>query len=121
MNEQPDDQREIEPAVVKRAEPKQDWARQTMGAVIGGAAGLLLAMGLRALGWGAENVIPYILWGGVLGAMVSGIESLEDAGRRLTRRDARWLNIGVAVLGMVVILAVIFGLVSGLSLLLRQF
>lgn len=121
MNEQPGDQRETETAVEKRPEPQQDWGRQTMGAVIGGAAGLLVAMGVRLLGWGGENVISFILWGSVVGAMVSGIEALENAGRRLTRRDARWLNIAVAVVGMVVIFAFILGLANVVALVMQRF
>jgi predicted lipid-binding transport protein (Tim44 family) len=119
-NQEQNDQDKAVKVRETRPESSQDWGRQMMGSVIGGAVGLLLAMGMRAMGWGAENVVPFILWGAVIGAMVSGIESLEAAGQRLTRRDTRWLNIAVAVLGMVIIFAIIFGLVSLLSVVLRQ-
>jgi hypothetical protein len=121
MNEQPGDQRETVKAVEKRPEPRQDLGRQAMGAVIGGAAGLLAAMAVRLLGWGGENMIPFILWGSVVGATVSDIEALENAGRRLTRRDARWLNIAVALLGMVVVFAFIFGLANVVVLVIQRF
>lgn len=120
MNEQQVEKDEATEAVEKRQEPQQNWRRQTMGSVIGGAAGLLLAMGLRMLNVGGENLLPFILWGAVLGSMLSGIEALERAGQRITRRDVRWLNVAVAIMGMIIIFAFIFGLMHGLTLVMRQ-
>ena len=121
MSEQPDEDREPAPVVEKAQDPQPKWGTQTMGAVLGGIMGLLLAFLLRRLGWGGENTLRFVLGGGVAGAMVAGVDSLERAGRRLTRRDEPWLNIVVAVVGMAIIFAVIFGLSYAFALLMRQF
>jgi D-alanyl-lipoteichoic acid acyltransferase DltB (MBOAT superfamily) len=118
MNEQQVEEQETEKPVERR-QPRQDWGRQTIGSIIGGAVGLLIAMGLRQLGWGGETLLPFVLWGAVVGAMLSNIEALENAGQRLTRRDARWLNVGVSILGMVFIFAFIFALAQLVLFVLR--
>jgi hypothetical protein len=118
MNEQQVEEQEAE-KTVERRQPQQDWGRQTIGSIIGGAIGLLIAMGLRQMGWGGETLLPFVLWGAVVGAMLSNIEALAEAGQRLTRRDARWLNVGVAILGMVFIFAFIFALAQLVLFVLR--
>lgn len=121
MDEQRVEEQEVEKPVDRRQDPPQDWGRQTMGSLIGGGIGLLIALGFRQLGWGGQNLLPFVLWGAVIGAMFSGIEALERAGQRLTRRDTRWLNVGVAVLGMIFIFAFIFALSQLVLWLMRLF
>lgn len=121
MSEETDSARQTKIPGDRSQEPQQKWGAQTVGALIGGALGLLVALGLRQVGWGGENLFRFALWGGVVGAVLSDVASLELAGRKLTRRDTKWLNILVAVAAMAVFFMLIYGLLAAFALLLRQF
>jgi D-alanyl-lipoteichoic acid acyltransferase DltB (MBOAT superfamily) len=121
MNEQQVEEHEAPKLSERQQEPRQDWGRQTIGSLIGGAIGLLLSVAMQQVGWGGENVLAFVLWGAAIGAMFSKIDALESAGRRLTRRDARWLNVGVSILGMIVIFAVIIGFAQLVGVIIRYF
>ncbi len=96
------------------------WERQIVGAFVGAAVALLLAVGAQQLGWFQGSLIRYVLWGGVIGGLVGGSDRLEQAGSRLTRLDIRWLNITVAILGMAIVFGVLFAIALGVSTLIRQ-
>jgi hypothetical protein len=112
----------------ERAEPQGNaerstpntMGRQIVGALIGGGAVWILATGARQLGWAAGDPVRLMMWGAVVGGLFGGSETLIAAGRRLTRRDNAWLNIAVALLGMVVLSAVIYGLAYLAALIFRQ-
>lgn len=97
------------------------WGRQMVGAIIGAAVAFLLATGAQRLGWAGGDMVRYLLWGGVIGGLIGGSNTLAQAGKRLTHRDEDWLNVLVSLLGMVVIFGVLFAIALGLSSLLRQF
>ncbi len=100
--------------------PPQNWGHQLVGAFIGGALALVLGAGALQLGWIQGNLVRFALWGGVIGGLIGGSEALASAGRRLTKRDNTVLNIAVSLVGMAVIFSVLFALVYGLSILIRQ-
>ncbi len=95
------------------------WGRQIVGALIGAAVAWVLTMWARQAGWIEGNPVRYVMWGAVIGGLVGAIENLEAAGRKLTRRDVRWLNALVGVLGMAVVSAVIYGLSFVIGFLVR--
>jgi Na+/phosphate symporter len=99
---------------------QDSWWRQVIGALIGGFIALALAALAIQLGWIQGNVVSYALWGGVIGGIIGGSASLEQAGSRLTQRDAPLLNIIVALVGMLVVFGVLFFLVWFLSQFLRR-
>ncbi|MGC9347906.1 MAG: hypothetical protein ACP5JG_07200 [Anaerolineae bacterium] len=96
------------------------WRRQIIGALIGGFIALILSGLAVQLGWIEGRVVNHVLWGGVIGGIVGGSESLEQAGARLTQRDAPVLNMAVALLGMAVLFGIVFLVVWGLSQLIRS-
>lgn len=100
---------------------RQDWGAQMKGAVIGAAAGLALAWLAQQLGWFNGNLVTLALWGAVIGGLVGGSDALERAGQRLTRRDQRWVNILVGLVGMAIVFGAILLLSYGVSRLLRPF
>ena len=63
----------------------------------------------------------YLMWGGVVGGLVGGSDTLAQAGKRLTHRDSDWLNILVSLLGMLVISGVLYAISVGLMSILRPF
>ena len=103
----------------ERASRLESWRRQIVGAVIGAFIALALAGLAMQGGWIEGNLVTYALWGGVIGSVIGGSESLQRAGSRLTQRDAPVLNLIVALLGMVIFFGIIFLIVIGLSRLLK--
>lgn len=101
------------------ATQKDSWGRQIVGALIGGGIVLVLGAVAQRLGWIGGNLTRYALWGGMVGALFGGSETLERAGHGLTKRDVAWLNITVSLIGMAVIGAMIYGLAHALVALLR--
>jgi len=95
--------------------------RQTIGALIGAAVVFLLAMAAQQFGWVPGDMTRYVLWGGVIGGLVGGSDTLAQAGKRLTRRDADWLNILVALLGMAAIAGALYAVAAGVLYILRPF
>jgi len=95
------------------------WGRQIVGALIGAAVAWVLSAWARQAGWIAGDPIRHVMWGAVIGGLIGAVENLEAAGRRLTRRDSRWLNALVGVLGMAVVSAVIYGLSFVIGFLVR--
>ena len=79
--------------------PERNWKSQLIGAGVGVLIALVISGILRELGYIEGNPITYALWGGVIGGLFGGSDDLARAGSRLTRRDERWLNIIVALLG----------------------
>lgn len=116
MDEQSEQERRSAEAVAQaeaeerdRARPR-DWGSQMVGAAIGALVALGLAWGAVQMGWISGNLTTYALWGGVIGGLVGGADTLAHAGRRLTHREDRWLNVLVALVGMVVVFGVFFGI-----------
>ena len=95
--------------------------QQAIGALIGAAAAFLLAMAAQQFGWVPGDVTRYVLWGGAIGGLVGGSDTLAQAGRRLTHSDADWLNALVALLGMAVISGVLYAIATGILYILRHF
>ncbi|MBN2005573.1 MAG: hypothetical protein JXA21_19595 [Anaerolineae bacterium] len=93
--------------------------QQMLGAVIGGVIALMLLRIGNQIGWWLSiNETTWILVGAVVGSMASSFDYYDRAGAHLTGRQSKGnkktaaLNIFVALLGMVVIAALIFGLSS---------
>jgi len=101
--------------------PPGSLRRQMIGALIGAAVTFLLARAAQQFGWVAGDMTRYLMWGGVIGGLVGGSDTLAQAGKRLTRRDSEWLNILVALLGMAVISGVLYAIAHGVLYLLRPF
>ena len=95
--------------------------QQMIGALIGAAVAFLLARVAQQFGWVPGDMTRYLLWGGVIGGLVGGSDTLAQAGKRLTRRDSDWLNILVSLLGMAVISGVLYAIAFGLVYILRPF
>lgn len=100
--------------------PSQDWGRQSVGAIIGAFIALILAGLAAQFGWIGGNLMVYALWGGVIGGLVGGTEALERAGRRLTQRDNKALNIIVALVGMIVVFSLLLVVSLGISRLIQR-
>ncbi|MBN1247072.1 MAG: hypothetical protein JXC32_05400 [Anaerolineae bacterium] len=98
-----------------------NWGRQIVGALIGGGLVLILGTVAQQLGWVQQSLGRYVMWGGVVGALFGASETLERAGRRLTRRDEAWLNITVSLIGMAVVFAALLGLTRGVFALIQWF
>lgn len=96
------------------------WGRQMVGAIIGGMLALVAAALARGSGLISGALVQYVLWGGVIGGLIGGADALAEAGKRLTRRDTRWLNILAALLGMAVLFSAFFLLVRGVAWLVRS-
>ena len=95
--------------------------RQMIGASIGAAVAFLLARAAQQFGWAPGDMTRYLLWGGVIGGLIGGSDTLTQAGKRLTHRDEDWLNILVSLLGMAVISAVLYAVSIGVVNILRPF
>jgi hypothetical protein len=92
-----------------------------VGALIGAAVAFLLARAAQQFGWVPGDMTRYLMWGGVIGGLVGGSDTLAQAGRRLTHRDSDWLNILVSLLGMAVISGVLYAIAIGVVYVLRPF
>lgn len=95
--------------------PPGSLGRQFVGALVGAAVALLLALAGQQLGWLGGDLMQYVLWGGVIGGLVGGSDALAQAGKRLTRRDEDWLNILVAIVGMTLVFSAVYALARLLS------
>jgi len=95
------------------------WGRQMLGAVVGGLLALVAASLARGAGLISGSLVQYVLWGGVVGGLIGGADALALAGKRLTRKDARGLNILAALLGMAFLFGAFLLLVRGVSWLVR--
>jgi len=91
---------------------RPDLADQLKGAAIGAVIALALSYGAQQLGLIQGRLIQYALWGGAIGGLFGASDELARAGARLTKRDAKWLNMLVAILGFIAIFAVLVGIVS---------
>jgi hypothetical protein len=92
-----------------------------IGALIGAAVVFLLARVAQQFGWVPGDMTRYLMWGGVIGGLVGGSDTLAQAGKRLTHRDSVWLNVLVSLLGMAVISGVLYALAYGVVYLLQSF
>jgi hypothetical protein len=101
--------------------PPGSLRRQMIGALIGAAVAFLMATAAQQFGWVPGDMTRYLMWGGVIGGLVGGSDTLAQAGKRLTHRDSVWLNVLVSLLGMAVISAVLYALSMGLMYILRPF
>ena len=91
---------------------RPDLGDQLKGAAIGAAIALMLGYAAIQLGWLQGRLVRYALWGAAIGGLLAASDELARAGSRLTKRDTKWLNILVAVIGFVVIFAALVGMVS---------
>ncbi|MCJ7550661.1 MAG: hypothetical protein MUQ30_13390 [Anaerolineae bacterium] len=101
--------------------PPGSLRRQMIGASIGAAVAFLLARAAQQFGWAPGDMTRYLMWGGVIGGLIGGSDTLTQAGKRLTHRDEDWLNILVSLLGMAVISAVLYAVSIGVVNILRPF
>lgn len=99
--------------------PPGSLQRQMIGALIGAAVAFLLASAAQQFGWVPGDMTRYLMWGGVIGGLIGGSDTLTQAGKRLTHRDADWLNILVSLLGMALISAVLYVIAVGVMYILR--
>jgi len=95
------------------------WGRQMFWAAVGGLLALVAASLARGAGLISGSLVQYVLWGGVVGGLIGGADALAVAGKRLTRKDARGLNILAALLGMAFLFGAFFLLVRAVSWLVR--
>ncbi|MBN1876590.1 MAG: hypothetical protein JXA33_20360 [Anaerolineae bacterium] len=101
--------------------PQQQWGRQSVGALVGMFVMLVIVrlVGPR-VGWEPARPGSVILWGGIIGSMISSFDALVYAGSRLTQHGQRqvppWINFIVALLS----LTIFIGVIAGLVYLLRQ-
>jgi len=109
------------PTTPPAGRPPGSLRRQMIGALIGAAVAFLLARAAQQFGWAPGDMTRYLMWGGVIGGLVGGSDTLAQAGKRLTHRDADWLNILVSLLGMALISAVIYVISTGVVHILRPF
>jgi hypothetical protein len=92
---------------------RPDLGEQLKGAAIGAVIGLGLGYLARdVLGLVQGRLVQYALWSAAIGGLIGGSDELAKAGSRLTKRDDKWLNVLVAVIGFIIILAVMVGIVS---------
>ncbi len=99
---------------------------QLLGAVIGALiAFFVLRLGVH-FGWHPANESVVLLLGATLGSILSDLERFDNAGSRLTGRKSDgnrrqlWVNVVVAVLGMLVLVLGVFGLMYILSYLFQR-
>ncbi len=91
---------------------RPDLGDQLKGAAIGALIALALSYGAQQLGIIQGNLIRHSLWGAALGGLLAGADQLAKAGSRLTKRDEKWLNVLVAVIGFLAIFGVMVGVVA---------
>jgi hypothetical protein len=91
---------------------RPDLGDQLKGAAIGAAIALVLSYIAQQVGILQGRLVRYALWGGAIGGLLAGSDQLAKAGSRLTKRDEKWLNVLVAVIGFILIFAVMVGIVS---------
>jgi hypothetical protein len=91
-------------------EPQRNWGSQIIGAMIGAFVFLVIGGVASYLGWVTLRTDRLLLWGGVVGGFIGSIDSLATAGLRLTKKNNKWLNVGVSFLGMLVFFGIVFGL-----------
>jgi hypothetical protein len=92
--------------------PQRKWGPQILGAMVG-AFVFLVAGGLaNQMGWATGTTSMYLLWGAAIGSLFGSTDALNHSGKILTKSDNKWLNIGVSLLGMVVIAGIFLALVS---------
>lgn len=96
----------------EQTQPKRQWRPQILGAMIGAFCFMVLGGLANQLGWQIGQTDRLLLWGAVIGGIVGSADSLAAAGSNLTKSDNRWLNILVALLGMIIIFSIIYGLSS---------
>ena len=105
----------------KETSPQRKWGPQILGAMIG-AFIFLVAGGLaRQLGWVSDPTNRWWLWGAVIGGLFGSGESLSNSGKILTKKDNKWLNIAVSLLGMAVLFGIVFALSGLVGWILKQF
>jgi hypothetical protein len=92
--------------------PQRKWGSQILGAMVG-AFVFLIAGGLaNQMGWTAGSTSMWLLWGAMIGSLFGSTDALNHSGKILTKRDNKWLNISVSLLGMVVLAGIFLALVS---------
>lgn len=92
---------------------RPDLGEQLKGAAIGAVIGLGLGyVAKEGLGVVQGRLVQYALWGGAIGGLLGGADELARAGSRLTKRDEKWLNVLVSVIGFIVIFGVMIGIIS---------
>jgi len=87
MDEQLGKSSETGAVVADTAPESRDWGRQIIGALIGGALVLIIGTVGQRLNLVSGSLTQPMLWGAVVGALFGSSSRLEQAGRRLTRRD----------------------------------
>jgi len=122
MTKHDEEKLDTEPLTTSPAgRPPGSLRRQMIGALIGAAVAFLLASVGRQFGWAPGDMTRYLMWGGVIGGLAGGSDTLTQAGKRLTHSDSNWLNILVSLLGMAVISAVLYAISFGVLAILRPF
>ena len=91
---------------------RPDLGDQIKGTAIGAVIALVLSFIAQQLGILQGRLVRYALWGGAIGGLLAGSDQLAKAGSRLTKRNEKWLNVLVAVIGFLLIFAVMVGIVS---------
>jgi len=109
------------PDVPATPEPSRRWDLQILGGVVGAVAAYAISGIAGELGWAVGERSRWLLWGAVLGSLLGSGEVLSRAGARLTGKSNRVLNTAVAVLGMVLVFAILTGLVVAAVGLYRSF
>lgn len=93
----------------------RNWRPQIVGSVIGAFVFFIAGGIAQYFGWLPDSMNTAWLWGAVLGGLVGSLDSLEHAGSILTKKENKWLNIAVALVGMAVIFSVLLVMVQWLG------
>jgi hypothetical protein len=107
-----------------RERNSRDMGRQLIGAAVGAFVALAVVRVGESLGWQITNPTSIILLGGAIGAVLNDLERFDQAGSRLTRRPSNGnrataaLNIGVALLGLLLVMGLVLGLSALIGLIL---
>lgn len=95
---------------------RRDWGQQIIGGLIGALVVALALQAATTLGYEIADRTPWLMAGGVVGAILNSLDRFAQAGARLTgRKDgrgARLLNIMVGVVGMLVLIGIVWALIS---------
>ena len=95
---------------VSEDSPPRKWGPQILGAMIGAFIAYIAGGLASQLGWVAGSTQRWWLWGGAIGGLFGSVDSLSNSGKILTKKDNRWLNIAVSLIGMAVIAVMFIGL-----------
>lgn len=98
---------------------------QLVGAVLGAFVAFIVIRIAGQFGWFPGNQNLFLLIGAAVGSLLVDLERLEKAGSYLTRRTRKYahrisaLNVGAAILGMLVMIAIVIAISYLVLLLIR--